>query len=116
MPSGGFGNLIALPLQHRPREQGKSIFLNDNFKPYEDQWAFVASIKRMTPLEVKSFIDEASRNGRILGVQLVFDEEDREPWTTPSSRRRKELPLAGSLPESINVVLGNHRPIRVSDC
>lgn len=26
MPKGGFGNLIALPLQKRPREQGNSVF------------------------------------------------------------------------------------------
>jgi hypothetical protein len=27
MPKGGFGNLIALPLQKRPRESGRSVFL-----------------------------------------------------------------------------------------
>lgn len=28
MPRGGFGNLIALPLQHAPRKSGNAIFLN----------------------------------------------------------------------------------------
>ena len=40
MPAGGFGNLIALPLQHRPRENGNSVFVDDAFRPYEDQWAY----------------------------------------------------------------------------
>ena len=30
MPQGGFGNLIALPLQKKPREQGNSVFLDAN--------------------------------------------------------------------------------------
>ena len=34
MPKGSFGNLIALPLQKGPREQGNSMFLNELFKPY----------------------------------------------------------------------------------
>ena len=40
MPRGGFGNLIALPLQHEPRQQGNSVFLDDQLKPYPDdqQW------------------------------------------------------------------------------
>jgi hypothetical protein len=39
LPIGGFGNLIALPLQHAPRQQGKSVFIDENFEPYFDQWA-----------------------------------------------------------------------------
>jgi hypothetical protein len=33
MPAGGFGNLIALPLQHGPRGNGNSIFLDETFEP-----------------------------------------------------------------------------------
>jgi hypothetical protein len=41
MPRGGFGNLIALPLQHGPRQEGNSVFLNDDLAafPDEQQWA-----------------------------------------------------------------------------
>ena len=41
-PIGGFGNLIALPLQHFPRRTGNSTFLDENFEPYPDQWALLA--------------------------------------------------------------------------
>jgi hypothetical protein len=37
MPSGGFGNLIALPLQSGPRENGSSVFLDDDFLSFKDQ-------------------------------------------------------------------------------
>ena len=44
MPKGGFGNLIALPLQKLPREKGFSVFVDDDFTPYADQWEFLASV------------------------------------------------------------------------
>src|ERR1700716_1568743 len=47
LPKGGFGNLIALPLQKQPRELGNSVFLDENFAPYADQWAFLSSIPRI---------------------------------------------------------------------
>ncbi len=44
MPLGGFGNLIALPRQHEPRERGNSVFVDDACAPYADQWACLDSI------------------------------------------------------------------------
>ncbi len=41
MPAGGFGNLIALPLQQKPRNEGNTVFVDDNFEPYPNQWAFL---------------------------------------------------------------------------
>ena len=43
MPVGGFGNLIALPLQRRAREHGNSVFIDEDLRPYDDQWAFLSS-------------------------------------------------------------------------
>ena len=48
MPSGGFGNLIALPLQAKPRENGNSVFVDDDFLPFADQWAYLSSIRQDT--------------------------------------------------------------------
>jgi len=39
MPKGGFGNLIALPLQKAPRDRGNSVFVDHKFHPHLDQWA-----------------------------------------------------------------------------
>jgi hypothetical protein len=47
LPKGGFGNRIALPLQKAARQNCNSVFVDDNFRPYEDQWAFLASIRRI---------------------------------------------------------------------
>jgi len=48
MPKGGFGNLIALPLQKAPREKGCSVFVDESLTPYPDQWAYLASVQQVT--------------------------------------------------------------------
>ena len=45
MPKGGFGSLIALPLQRGPRDKGHSLFLDSDFNPYSNQWSFLSSIR-----------------------------------------------------------------------
>lgn len=107
MPAGGFGNLIALPLQRRPREAGNSVFLDDQFEPHPDQWQYLSGVRRMTLAEVTALTDEASRQGRILGVRLPIDDDDEEPWLAPPSRRKPEAPVSGPLPETVDMVLGN---------
>jgi superfamily II DNA or RNA helicase len=108
MPSGGFGNLIALPLQHAPRLAGNSVFLDVNFEPHRDQWAFLSTLRRMTLAEVTAIAEEAARQGRIMGVRLpVDDDEQEEPWAAPPSRRKTELPIAEPLPESIETVMAD---------
>ncbi|MDY6864043.1 MAG: DEAD/DEAH box helicase family protein [Thermodesulfobacteriota bacterium] len=108
MPKGGFGNLIALPLQKGPREKDNSIFLGENFAPYPDQWAFLSSIRCMSRNEVETIVDDAVGRGSVVGVRMVTtDEDDDEPWTAPPSGCRKELPITGPLPEMIELVLSN---------
>lgn len=48
MPSGGFGNLIALPLQLNARHKGFSLFVDEQLMPHADQWGFLANIKRFS--------------------------------------------------------------------
>jgi superfamily II DNA or RNA helicase/very-short-patch-repair endonuclease len=109
MPNGGFGNLIALPLQKHPRARGNSVFLNDQFQPHPDQWEFLASLQRIGKARAEAVVQDAERRGKILGVRAVLSmEEDNDvPWTAPPSRRRKEPPIPGPLPECLDLVLGD---------
>ena len=59
MPSGGFGNLIALPLQWHPRERANSVFVDDQLKPHSDQWAFLATVRRLTAADVDVLLEKA---------------------------------------------------------
>lgn len=108
LPKGGFGNLIALPLQRTPREIGNSVFLDATFEPYPDQWAFLSSIERVSRSLVESLVAKAERRGRIVGVRTVLcDDDDREPWNAPPSRVRSEPPIAEPLPERLEAVLSD---------
>jgi len=56
MPTGGFGNLIALPLQREARNEGNTLFLDEEFEPIEDQWHFLANIRRLSSFEIDSIL------------------------------------------------------------
>lgn len=109
MPKGGFGNLIAFPLQHMPRTHGNSTFLDANFNPHPDQWAFLAGVQRMTFAEIETLVRDAARAGDLIGVRrsVTDDEPEEDPWTLPPSRRRKDEVVVGPLPETVRVIRGN---------
>jgi hypothetical protein len=64
MPKGGFGSLIALPLQKASRGQDNSVFLDEQLKPYPDQWAFLSSVHRMSGADTELIAEDAQRKGR----------------------------------------------------
>ena len=108
IPRGGFVNLIALPLQHEPRQLGNSVFIDDQFEPFPDQWAFLVSVPRVDPSLATKIAQEAIRTDQVVGVrfiELTDDQEDSKPWTTPPSRRNREIPITGPLPSTVTAVL-----------
>jgi superfamily II DNA or RNA helicase/very-short-patch-repair endonuclease len=108
LPQGGFGNLIALPLQKQPRELGNSVFLDPPGLPYPDQWAFLSTLPRNERSTVEEIVRDAEGRGRVVGVRFALaDEDDAAPWTAPPSRRRKEPPIVGPLPESLELILAD---------
>ncbi len=58
LPRGGFGNLIALPLQKNPRDSGNSCFIDENFNVIPDQWAYLSQVRRMLKYEVDLLLKE----------------------------------------------------------
>ncbi len=108
LPQGGFGNLIALPLQKQPRERGHSAFLNDQLVPHPDQWACLAAVRKIGRTRVEDIVRDAEHRGRVIGVRLPPADDDEEaPWQSPPSRRAKQSPVLGELPATVNLVLGN---------
>lgn len=108
MPAGGFGNLIALPLQGAARKQGNTLFIDDHFAPYPDQWAFLSSIRQLELSKLEEIVQQANQRGGILGVRLVVnDGHEEEPWLTPPSHSLGDVALDSPLPDRIELVLGN---------
>lgn len=104
LPKGGFGNLIALPLQKQPREQGRSVFVDENFAPYPDQWAYLGSIRPLSRTDLEEAVLRASDGRSPLDVGFAVDEEDSKPWVRQPAVSPRIL---GPLPESLHLVLAN---------
>ena len=107
VPTGGFGNLIALPLQGLARQAGNSVFLDRDLSPYDDQWAYLAGVRRLKRDALEALVDAASAAGRILGVRIPVDDDDEEPWLAPPSRRRSPAAIAGTLPSNLTMVVAD---------
>ena len=58
LPKGGFGNLIALPFQGEAYHQGRTVFVDEHFQPYEDQWRYLQEIQRVSTAKVVLLIQE----------------------------------------------------------
>ncbi|EGX9970217.1 DEAD/DEAH box helicase family protein [Escherichia coli] len=85
MPKGGFGNLIALPLQKRARASGGSVFVDINFQPYSDQWAFLASVLPMHAQDIEPTILRATGSIHPLDVNFINEEDLDTPWERKKS-------------------------------
>jgi superfamily II DNA or RNA helicase/very-short-patch-repair endonuclease len=108
VPKGGFGNLIALPLQKVARAKGNSLFLDEELNPHPDQWKFLGSIRKLSRSEVEALVRKAESRGRILGIRLVPDtEESQTPWVSRISQCRPDPKPAGPLPSSLTLILAD---------
>lgn len=104
MPKGGLGNLIALPLQKKPRENGCSVFIDEAFHPHPDQWSFLASLQPMPQHDIEPTILRATGGVHPLDVTFIADEDQQEPWKSAVPVSRK---LSGAMPESLTVTVAN---------
>jgi hypothetical protein len=85
--SGGVGNLIAAPLQGRSRKEGATVFLDlGTLEPFEDQWAYLSSVQRLSPREVDRLADR-------VGIVRVGAAVDRLTSSTATRVRPQPAPV-----------------------
>lgn len=100
MPKGEFGNLIALPLQKAPREKGNSVFLDGDFQPFSDQWAYLFSIEKLAPENIEKLVSQAAKDQSVLCARISTLEEDNVEGpmdtTTLSCRKTTYNKLSGT--------------------
>jgi superfamily II DNA or RNA helicase len=104
IPKGGFGNLIALPLQKKPRENGFTVFVDSDLRPHPDQWEFLASIEPMSPFDIEPTILRATGGVHPLDVTFIDDEDLATPWKRDT---RSLATIPGVMPKSLTVTLAN---------
>lgn len=101
MPKGGFGNLIALPMQKAARENNNSVFIDEDFQPHPDQWAFLFSIRKLTDDSIETLIAKLCK-GNELGTLKEDVEEKTKPWETS-----KVILQNKDFPETVEIVKVN---------
>lgn len=97
MPEGGFGNLVALPLQGKARRMGNSVFVDEKINPYADQWAYLQEMKKMRLIEVENAINLHCHD-EPLGE--LSKSKETAPWEKPAPKPMD----ATDLPKEITIV------------
>jgi superfamily II DNA or RNA helicase len=106
MPKGGFGNLIALPLQKNARDRNHSLFLDGDMAPYIDQWAFLASIKHLDENKLDYIIQNAIQHDELLPV--VYDPVEADDEAKPWQKKSTILPdITEPIPQKVEIVLAD---------
>lgn len=99
LPEGGFGNLVALPLQGMARRKGNSVFVDNKFNAYEDQWTFLSQIHKFSEAE----IDLLLRQHTVPTLGELSKSSETKPWETPQI----DNPLADCYPKQIVLIRAN---------
>ena len=105
MPSGGLGNLIALPLQGLALKTGNSAFIDEFWHAYPDQWAQLRRVQRISKLQIEEKLREWHMESEPLGTLSTADnqgEDKPRPWEKSRFKFSREH-LIGSM----RITLGN---------
>lgn len=100
MPSGGFGNLIALPLQKQAVLRGNSVFVDESYKPYPDQWEYLSCVRKLSEEDVTCQINDLCKKSEL--GELYSEEITEKPW---------EIKIADvsepCFPDKLNIIISN---------
>ena len=83
MPEGGLGNLVALPLQGNARKHGNSVFVDENFEPYPDQWEFLLNVGKLSEQLLEDIL---KKTANIQPLGELSKTSESKPWETPMSK------------------------------
>lgn len=99
LPEGGLGNLVALPLQGMARRQGNSVFVDEHFNAFSNQWNVLANIQKMPQAD----IDLLLQKHIVPSLGNLSTTSDAKPWETPDA----ELIGASDFPKQIVLTRAN---------
>lgn len=105
MPKGGFGNLIALPLQKKAREIGNSEFVDHQLNRVEDQWNFLAQVEKISKHRINSILSELPAGHGSMGLSQITTSEVDESMPWESNKAQPEE--FKDLPSQIKIILSN---------
>ncbi len=80
LPEGGFGNLVALPLQGIARKNGNSVFVNEYFEPFPDQWEYLLNISKLSASALEEILKQTAN---IMPLGDLSKTSESKPWEVP---------------------------------
>ena len=99
IPDGGFGNLIALPFQGKAQREGNSVFVDEQFEPFPDQWLYLSQVQLIPRSTVQNLIETTGDNPHGLATVTVANKTKRYAQTP----RKRLLLTSRDFPSSLPV-------------
>ncbi len=103
LQKGGLGNLIALPLQLKARDDHNSVFIDENFVPYADQWRFLSSLRKLPENEINLYTAKLCGENE-LGDLRESEDEEGKPWEKRAVNRTFD---ASDFPDAVQLIKAN---------
>ena len=94
LPEGGLGNLVALPLQGNARKNGNSVFVNEFFEPYPDQWQYLLNVEKLSEQALEELLKQ-NENSMPLGDLSKTSES--KPWEVPVANKIERTDFASEI-------------------
>ena len=94
LPEGGLGNLVALPLQGKARKEGNSVFVDENFEPYVDQWEYLQHVEKLTETALE---DIFKRTANLLPLGELSKTSESKPWEVPGAPQITRMDFSSEL-------------------
>lgn len=112
LPKGGFGNLIALPLQQEARRAGNTLFVDELLEPYADQWLYLSSLPLIEAQQLEELLADGERKSRVIAVS-EDSTNDAAPWR-PARPLTDRLAVT-ALPETVHATLAQRLYVKHAD-
>ena len=84
LPEGGLGNLVALPLQGNARKNGNSVFVNEYFEPFPDQWEYLLNISKLSAFALEEILKQTAN---IMPLGDLSKTSESKPWEVPTTAK-----------------------------
>ena len=94
LPEGGLGNLVALPLQGNARKNGNSVFVNEYFEPYPDQWEYLLNVGKLSESALEELLKQTSHIQPLGELSRI---SENKPWEVPDAIQIEQSDFASEI-------------------
>ena len=108
LPKGGFGNLVALPLQGNARRAGNTVFVDEKFSPYPDQWNFLISVHRLPELSIDLILKDHYQENQLGELSKT---SESKPWQVPADTNL----VKNDFPSRVTLIKSNQLYLNLND-